>query len=378
MILKNFPSIKFRSEKITGLFFSVFNIFFCLRLIWQLFHTVLNRNAILLLGIVFLFQILFIIAGFQKKLFQRILSLIHLAGSPFLIFFVFIFVKRLLKPMLVDQPINIRVEIGTWYLAIFLFLAFVIIINFFRDLSFRVTETIPESDRNQFQYKFIKYGHFLIIFLVVGYWIYTQAINPLPIYSNYDPEFTYMLNSLTPFKDLELYGRMDHPGTFLQIAGSLFVIVLSPISIINDGYPYIYHINHPEAFIYSARFLILLLNISTIRLIYKYFKFPNTWSASLAGVSALIVYFSTHKDSFSYLANWSPNSFNFAVGTFLLVILYILVTSGKYKDLRSLWMISIAIGLGATFHIYMVSLIFVWYLQYFSAVYLNVIIGKIP
>jgi|GEM_PF-3027369 len=357
MPLKDFPSIKVRSEKITGMLFSLINSLFFIRFIWQLSIIKPTQKTIIIICGVLVIQILLVVIGLLPILSKKILSLIHLSGSPFILFIVFIFSKRLLKPIIADQELGIRAEISTWYLAIFLFLAVVILINFLRELSHRATDTLPKSSVDQSKSRFIKTSYYLVIVLLIGYWVYTQVINPLPIYSNYDPEFSYMLNSLTPFKDLELYARMDHPGTFLQIAGSLIAIILSPISILKDGYPYTYLINHPVAFIFSARFIILLLNIFTVRIIYKYFQYPKTWSESFAGASALVVYFATHTYSFTHLGNWSPNSFNFAVGTFVLVILYILIKNGKYKDLRTLWMVSVAIGLAATFQIYMVTII---------------------
>ena len=357
-LLNKIPSIKFRNERITGALIALINLFFAARLVWVLFTSSPERKTFLLLGLAILIQLAFVIAGILPKANQIAHRLLHLTGSPFILYFVFIISKRFIKPILENESILIQTELGTWFYAVFLFLTLIIIVNFVRDLTSRALETITQTKQDDPKSRFVEISQYLIILILIVYWVYTQFINPLPIFSNYDPEFTYMMNSLTPFKDFELYVRMDHPGTFLQIAGSLIALLLSPVSVIKDAYPFVYHINHPEAFLYTARFLILLLNISTIRLIYKVFRNPDTWISSLTGAGMMLVYFATHKDAFAFLTNWSPNAFSFAVGTYFMIILFVIITSGKYRELRTLWMISLAIGLAGTFHIYLVTLMF--------------------
>ncbi len=357
MIFNKIPQIKLFNLHISRILFALFNLFFSLRLIWVLLASNLNRSSIKLLIMVIVVQILLAVAGSIRKLFSLLTWPLLITGGPLLLYFVFIISKRFLKPILESQPDGIQVEVGAWFFGLFLVLALIILLSFLWDLTRRALDAVSRQRTNDPKARLLAAGHLVIILILIGYWIYTQFINPLPIYSNYDPEFTYLMNSLTPFKDFELYVRMDHPGTFLQLAGSLIAVLLSPISLIKQGYPYQYHIFHPEAFILTARLILLLLNIAVVRLIYRFFRYPGSWSETFAGLGAMIIYFAAHQDAFEFLTIWSPNSFSFAAGTSLLIMLYAFTTSGKYKDPLSLWMISLAVGLAATFHIYLITMI---------------------
>ena len=91
--------------------------------------------------------------------------------------------------------------------------------------------------------------------------------------------------------------------------------------------------------------------------LFKSVRGAKKWYEILASISIFLVYFASHKSSMEFLTIWSPNSFNFAVGTAMLLTLYRILSNQDKVDDRTLWMFSIAVGLGATFHIYMITLI---------------------
>ena len=82
------------------------------------------------------------------------------------------------------------------------------------------------------------------------------------------------------------------------------------------------------------------------------------WSDIFAGLSIPLIYFASHRLSVDYLAIWSPNSFNFAFGTTLLLFLFIILTSSEEVDKDQLYLLSTAAGLVATFQVYMITWIF--------------------
>ncbi len=356
-VMNKNPLIDPGPVRLIGISFSILNLTFLLRLIWVLIKHNYDIGTSVLLITVILIQVFFVISGFYRNLVKKMVQLLSIPGIIFFVFFSFSLIKKGVKLILISQTNFIRSEIGTWFLSLFLWLTCLIIIQSIRELLLRIQTKDPNPSSNKFASRILLLGFIFILSLMIGFWLYTQLINPLPIYSYYDPEYSYMLNSLTPFKDLELYRRMDHPGTFMQILGSIIAVILSPLTMLKGGYPYQYHINHPDTFLLLARLIVILMNSSVLYLLYKQLKNPRKWSDALAGVCILIAYFAAHKMSFKFLTIWSPNSFNFSIGTAILLVLYKITTQNEKIDHRTLWMFSVATGLAATFHIYMISLI---------------------
>lgn len=341
-------------HKYIGVSFSAVNLFFLLRMIWLLSHGEWGaRTTLLLVGTAVICGVLFA-AGLLElflDLFRRIYSL---PGSIIIIFGAFVVLKKGLKLLLSSQNASIRTEIGTWFIALFLWAAGAFLVTFIRKLvgdSWQArTNGITWNTRSRMMLA----GFLLISGLLVGYWTYTQIITPLPTYANYDPEYIYMLNSGTPLIDLELYKRLDHPGTLMQLLGTGIIMLTSPLSLFDGTYPYQYLVIHPGTFLICARLLLLILNLSVLYLLYQEFKEPEDWPSVLAGISVLLAYFALHNQALKFLTIWSPNAFNFSVGSGLLFLTYKILTNDR-QNRKLLWMLSVALGIGATFHVYMVS-----------------------
>jgi len=124
------------------------------------------------------------------------------------------------------------VEVRSFFLGIFLWLFIVWGSARLYESLGSLLEKGAISDRDAKATRIYKIGLTLILFTLTGYLLFCYIIRPGPFFIHYDPELQYMLNSLTPFKDLELYRRMDHPGTLLQILGSAFYILSYPIALI--------------------------------------------------------------------------------------------------------------------------------------------------
>lgn len=261
--------------------------------------------------------------------------------------------KRLAKPA--------TQEIRGWFLSISIWFVFSFAVD---TILYQIKEILARRREEPGKYlsnkarKGFTVGLVLIILIISSYWIYTQIISPLPHYINYDPEYAYLLNSITPFKDTNLYFRMDHPGTLMQLLGSSFHILLSPLSLGDTGSPLLIHVTHPEYLIMTARLFTLGISLWAIMMLAKKTITIHQWPDLFAGLSIPLVYFASHQISVDYLAIWSPNSFNFAFGTTLLLFLFIILTSSEEVDKDQLFLLSTGAGLVATFHVYMITWIF--------------------
>ncbi len=252
-------------------------------------------------------------------------------------------------------------EIRGWFLSISIWFVFSLALD---TIQYKIKEILarrreePGKILNNKVRKGFTVGLVLIILIISSYWIYTQVISPLPYYINYDPEYPYLLNSITPFKDTNLYLRLDHPGTLMQLLGSSFHVLLSPLSLREAGSPLLLHVIHPEYLILVARLFTLGINIWAIMMLAKNTTTFHRWPDIFAALSIPLVYFASHHLSVDYLAIWSPNSFNFAFGTTLLLFLFIILTSSEEVDKDQLFLLSTGAGLVATFHVYMIVWIF--------------------
>lgn len=170
------------------------------------------------------------------------------------------------------------------------------------------------GQRNAKSKRIYKIGLTLILSSVTGYLLFYYVIQPGPFFIHYDPELQYMLNSLTPFKDLELYRRMDHPGTLLQILGSAFYILSYPITMILSSDPIQFHLQHPGVFLIIARTFVFLANAITIVFLANYALQHTDRLGVLASFSVVLLYFAVHPSAIEFLTIWSPNSFSFALG----------------------------------------------------------------
>src|SRR5512141_2770089 len=89
----------------------------------------------------------------------------------------------------------------------------------------------------------------LLLFLapILAYWIYCLLIQPAPHYDGIDPEYEYFLNSLGAFKR-QPYAYVDHPGTPLEMVGTLILAGTYPWLAGNPEGFVGFHLRHPQVF----------------------------------------------------------------------------------------------------------------------------------
>jgi hypothetical protein len=160
----------------------------------------------------------------------------------------------------------------------------------------------------------------MIVVPILGYWSYCNFLKPIsPYYQDYDPEFQYFLNSLAILRGGS-YTYIDHPGTPLEIIGTIILLATRIFLQNHQGSFTLYHLQHPELFLELARGLIVVLSLACATFFFYTAKASERLEDVFAAASLAMMFFVIHPDSFSTLTTWSHNSFNFAFGTLLLMI----------------------------------------------------------
>jgi hypothetical protein len=249
----------------------------------------------------------------------------------------------------------IWVEVRSFFLGIFLWL--LIVWGFARlyESLGSLLEKGGLSERDANATRIYKVGLTLILFTLTGYFLFYHIILPGPFFINYDPELQYMLNSLTPFKDLELYRRMDHPGTVLQILGSAFYILSYPVAMILGSDPIQFQLQHPGFFLLIARTFVFLANAITIVVLANYALQHTDWLGVVAAFSVVLLYFAVHPSAVEFLTIWSPNSFSFALGTLILLGLLNALRSNKELQKKQIVALGFLAGVLASFQVYLIA-----------------------
>jgi hypothetical protein len=347
--------------KLLGLSFSILNLMFALRFI--VIGVGLRAEHSIFFLLLFLGCAILAVGLSVLSLIRQIMTLVKDFLSDnravFQIAIYFLVLREVVDYVLSSRfSKEIRLEIGGWFMALFLwlFLSWGIfrIRNAIADLS------ISSWKKTTFNWNSSKLYYVslsLPLILLVSYWVLYHWVYSLPAYANYDPEFAYMLNSFTPLKDLILYRRMDHLGVVMQILGSTFYVILYPLSLFDTTPIFESTIRHPGIFLLLARTFLLVINCFVIIVIIRRLSQSKKWDSILLALCVALLYFTVHPSSFDYVVMWSPNSFNFIVGTLLLFGMFDLFKTKKELTRQQIAAIGFLTGVGVTFHVYMITLI---------------------
>jgi hypothetical protein len=161
-----------------------------------------------------------------------------------------------------------------------------------------------------------------IVLLLAGLWLYLSIIlkGPQPYYRDYDPEMSYFMSSLAPFKGAS-YFYTDHPGTPVEMIGTMLLGIT--YMFFTDRANFIgYQLEHPELFLNLAHGLITLLSVlcaiyfflTALGTLHK----PNVYLA----LSLALLFYGLHPYSLKTLTLWSHTSFNFPLGAAYLILLF--------------------------------------------------------
>jgi hypothetical protein len=166
------------------------------------------------------------------------------------------------------------------------------------------------------------------------WWINFTFLNPAPFYFDYDPEMQYFLDSLSIFNG-QNYSYIDHPGTPVSILGSLLLAVTYPF--VGEIDFTVYHLSHPEIFVFLSHGILLLLYI--ICGLYTYhviLKGLNRYAVLTAIVLTLLP-FAIYDLSFPFITTWSHNAFNYPLGMLLLISFVAALIRDQHLDVKKVF-----------------------------------------
>ncbi|HEX9898596.1 MAG TPA: hypothetical protein VGC81_05200, partial [Candidatus Methylomirabilis sp.] len=160
----------------------------------------------------------------------------------------------------------------------------------------------------------------ILVAALAGYYVLVQWIAPLPFYSmNYDPEMPYFMNSLALFKGAPYY-YTDHPGTPLEVLGSLLLAATRPWTR-SLGVLFVpYHLRNPQVFLTIAHSFLTLASLGClVGLAARAVRQRGTAGVAASSAVAVLFFAAYPEQSFRTLALWSHNSFTFLAGTLLML-----------------------------------------------------------
>ena len=98
---------------------------------------------------------------------------------------------------------------------------------------------------------------------IVVWWLYSQLLFPDPVHLGADPQVAYMLSSLSPFKG-ESYTFIDHPGTPIELMGTLLLALSYPFTRQTETSFLMVHISDPGIFLRIVRTLLVGMSLFTL------------------------------------------------------------------------------------------------------------------
>jgi len=207
------------------------------------------------------------------------------------------------------------------------------------------------------------------------YWIYAIWINPSANYYTNDAEFPHFMNSLAPFKGGR-YGYIDHPGTPVQILGTVLLGFMYPFARNAPG-GFVFHVlEEPGRFLDVAHAVLMLLYLGTTLFFFWMARSSNgLWRDILYAGGLAVLYYAIHPDSLSASTVWNHNSFNFPFGATLLLCLYGALTRDQArKSIPLLVLVGLGVGAGimTATTIYMAG----WVIAVVTAVFMYYLLQK--
>jgi hypothetical protein len=208
----------------------------------------------------------------------------------------------------------------------------------------------------------------ILVLVLISPWIHSHLIAPLPFYQNYDPEIQYLMNSLLVFKG-QTYYYLDHPGTPLEIIGSIILIFTRPfISGGTEDFIY-YHLQNPNLFLSIARFFMTLASIGCALYMKKLLAASSPrLEEILLTVAVPLMFYVIHPESFETLILWSHTSFNFPFGTLLLLAFYKIANKNDDLTIKNAALLGLFCGILTSVMVYfsawiigIMVFIFAWY-----------------
>ncbi|HEY5983197.1 MAG TPA: hypothetical protein VIU38_06960 [Anaerolineales bacterium] len=156
---------------------------------------------------------------------------------------------------------------------------------------------------------------------LIAFWVDVAWLHPARNYYTVDTEFPYFLNSLSVFKGAG-YTYVDHPGTPLEVFGSILLGLTYPfLARVGQGFV-AFHIGHPGVFLDAARSLLMLAHGACAIILFLVAHRGNRWDDILEASAVATMYFAVHPYALAASTVWNHNSFSWALGALLLACLW--------------------------------------------------------
>jgi len=189
---------------------------------------------------------------------------------------------------------------------------------------------------------------------IVAWWLYSQLAQPQPFHVTADPELPYLFSSLSVFEG-HSYSFIDHPGTPLEMLGTLMLGMTYPFVKNLDSSFTLYYINHPGVFLMLARGLLSLMSIGAIITLGLRTIPGKHWTDALAATGVGVLYFGIHPKAFESIVHWSHNSFSFPLGAILVLGLVVLIVNQNGGSAKGQAILGFAIGILVAIQLYFIT-----------------------
>src|SRR5438128_2129457 len=141
-----------------------------------------------------------------------------------------------------------------------------------------------------------------LAFAIYGF--ITAWLAPISARLHYDPSLQYMLSSLSWFRGAT-YAYIDHPGTPLEVLGTVLLALTLPFVNSAPGGFITFHLTHPQVFLGVAQTLLVVASMAVAAWLTRHSIAATHWTAAVASVAVAAQFFVLHPTAFDSLAVWS-------------------------------------------------------------------------
>lgn len=164
----------------------------------------------------------------------------------------------------------------------------------------------------------------LVCLAIAAYGVLTAMITPVSARLHYDPSLQYMLSSLAWFRGAT-YDYIDHPGTPVEVLGTVLLALSYPLAGFSSEGFIAYHLTHVQQFLSLAQTLLVVASVTACVFVAGRSICIAHWSQALVGTALAALFFALLPDALPSLALWSHESFCFPAGTLLSLLVLLAV-----------------------------------------------------
>jgi hypothetical protein len=187
---------------------------------------------------------------------------------------------------------------------------------------------------------------------IAAFGVFTSWITPHSARTWYDPGLIYMLSSLSWFRG-QGYLYVDHPGTPVEVIGTLLLGLSYPIlHAANEAFVK-HYLNHPQDFMSVAQTLIVCASVFVAWLLARRSVLVTDWTQAIVGAGIATVFFiAMPQQSLRVMSMWTHESFNFPAGTLLSLAVVIVIRRAGRPSWKSVLGLGFACGVLASVQLY--------------------------